>query len=110
LLHQLSHSAVSLIFVSPTLIPTLQETLRLGKAKGFSVDQSRVVLLCTKEAKAADPSVKDVGYRCIEEVWSDKEWVHDGLTEGEEGETCLMCYSSGTVSPNRPVNVRVIIE
>ena len=102
LLHQLSHSAVSLIFISPSLLPTLQETLRLGRTKGFSVPDTHVILLCTKAAKAADDSVKGLGYRCIEEIWADEEWVHEGIERGGEGETCLMCYSSGTVRPCFP--------
>jgi hypothetical protein len=75
----------------------LQETLRLGKVKGFEILPSRVILLCTKEAKMADVQVKDAGYSCIEEIWGDEEWVHEGVRPGEEKETCLMCYSSGTV-------------
>lgn len=58
---------------------------------------THVILLCTKTAKEADEQVKGSGYRCIEEIWAEDEWVHEGIGEGEDGETCLMCYSSGTV-------------
>ena len=70
---------------------------------------SRIILLCTRKAKDADAKVKDAGYRCIEEIRGEKEWLHEGLMrEGEEGETCLMCYSSGTVCLFRAVSPVVV--
>lgn len=84
---------MSLVFVDPGLVPTLIKTLELGKSQGFVIPDDRIVLLCQPGKKG-----KHAKYRCLEEVYGEKEYEVERFENGDEDETCVMCYSSGTVS------------
>lgn len=89
LLHQLTHSGVSLVFVGEDILPTLLKTLELGRVKGFTIPQERIILL-------SPPGSKNKQYKCVADLWTDPmEPVR--FENGDEHETAWLCYSSGTV-------------
>jgi len=94
-LHQLSHSGVSLIFTSATLLPNLYKAFELAKSqnKNFSIPKKDIILLETKAARHSD--LKD--YSCIDDLDA-KSMDPETFENGQEHETAIMCYSSGTVS------------
>jgi long-subunit acyl-CoA synthetase (AMP-forming) len=90
----MSDSTASLIFIQPQLMPTLDAALAKAKSSGskYTVDPSRIVLLCPKSAKPANST-----YQTIEELWSPSEQLPSyTLGPGEETNTAYLCYSSGT--------------
>ena len=95
-LHQLSHSGVSLIFTSSTLLPNLYKAFELASSSGknFSIPKKDIILLETRAAR--QPDLKD--YTCIDDLDA-KPMNPEVFENGQEHETAIMCYSSGTVSP-----------
>ncbi|WVQ85050.1 hypothetical protein IAT38_007214 [Cryptococcus sp. DSM 104549] len=92
LLHQLRDSTSQTVFVEPTLLPVLLQTIKLDPA--YTLPQERIILLCQKTAKP--DNLKQ--YLCTEDLWDlgkgvdgRMEWV-----EGDEQRTAYLCYSSGT--------------
>jgi long-subunit acyl-CoA synthetase (AMP-forming) len=94
-LHQLSHSGVTLIFTSATLLPNLQKAFELAKSQGkrFSVPDSHIVLL--EDRKNLPKPLQR--YTCISELGGEA-MDPERFENGQEHETAIMCYSSGTVS------------
>lgn len=93
-LHQLSHSGVSLIFTSSTLLPNLYKAFELAASSGkkFSIPKKDIILLETKVTRQSD--IKD--YTCIDDLDA-KPMDPETFENGQEHETAIMCYSSGTV-------------
>jgi long-subunit acyl-CoA synthetase (AMP-forming) len=97
LLHQMSDSTAKVIFVQPQLLPTLDAALKTAKSSGssYTLDSSRIILLCPKNAKPADSP-----YKTIEELWPTEKKAQRVrskiLAHGEESNTAYLCYSSGT--------------
>ena len=89
LLHQLKDSTAKVVFVDPTLVDNLTNALKLEGAPTIPV--SRIILLCQPSSRP--PSLKR--YQCIEELW-DEPIRHQSVSKGEEHETTVLCYSSGT--------------
>ena len=89
LLHQLKDGDAAVVFVDPTLVNNLQSALKLPGAPKVPTD--KIILLCQPGNRPKTLSK----YKCIEEIWSEPtEMV--ALKEGEEHETTVLCYSSGT--------------
>lgn len=96
LLHQLTDSTASLVFVDPALLPNLQKTLALPGAP--KLPKSRIVLLCPSSARPA--GFKD--YKCVQEVWAEPIEIQH-LKPGEEHNGAVLCYSSGTTGKAKGV-------
>jgi long-subunit acyl-CoA synthetase (AMP-forming) len=92
LLHHISHAQASLIFISPDLLPTLLQTLKLGQKQSYTLTTSRIILLSAVHSRPT--SLKQ--YKCISELWG-VEAVPEVFEDGQEHETAYLCYSSGTV-------------
>jgi acyl-CoA synthetase (AMP-forming)/AMP-acid ligase II len=88
LAHQVNNSGTQLVFLDPSLLPTL-DAARPLLTRAFP--HSRVVLLCTKENKPFPTP-----YKCVEELFGTvgKPARFDGATEARS--TAWLCYSSGT--------------
>jgi long-subunit acyl-CoA synthetase (AMP-forming) len=99
LLHQLTHSAASAIFISPQLLPVLREALELGRSKGYRLDDSRIILLCPPSSKGKDMR----RYKSVRQVWGSRRPA-ERFEDGHEQETAYLCYSSGTVRSNPFMN------
>ncbi|WVQ73380.1 hypothetical protein IAR50_002951 [Cryptococcus sp. DSM 104548] len=99
LLHQLRDSTSKAVLVQPDLIPILDKALKLDPA--FTVPDSRIILICTKEQKPA--SLRK--FKCTEDVREHGAGV-DGRhewQEGDEAKTAYLCYSSGTTGKAKGV-------
>lgn len=93
-LHQLSHSGVSLIFTTPALLPNLHQAFQLASSSSkFSVPKERIILLTGKASRPRQLA----DFACLEEV-AGTPMDPERFENGDEGETVIMCYSSGTVS------------
>jgi long-subunit acyl-CoA synthetase (AMP-forming) len=96
LLHQLTDSTASLVFVDPALLLNLQKTLALPGAP--KLPKSRIVLLCPPSARPAE--FKD--YKCVQEVWAEPIEIQH-VRPGEEHNGAVLCYSSGTTGKAKGV-------
>jgi long-subunit acyl-CoA synthetase (AMP-forming) len=77
------------VFVDPTLVNNLLSALKLKDAPRIPTD--RIILMCQVGNRPATLSQ----YKCIEEVWSEPTEMVP-LKKGEEHETTVLLYSSGT--------------
>lgn len=93
LLHQLTDSTTSFIFIQPELLPTLKAALERAKSSGskYSIAPDRIILLCAESAKPSD-----LPYKTIQQVWVDDKYRPQPLAKGKETNTAYLCYSSGT--------------
>jgi long-subunit acyl-CoA synthetase (AMP-forming) len=96
LLHQMSDSTASFIFIQPPLLHTLDAALATAKSSGseYTINKDRIILLCPKDSKPANSP-----YKSVEELWvKDNQSQIPPLTlaKGEESNTAYLCYSSGT--------------
>ncbi|WVQ85015.1 hypothetical protein IAT38_007179 [Cryptococcus sp. DSM 104549] len=92
ILHQLRDSTSSTIFVSPSLLPIIQEAISLDPA--YTIPQSRIILLSTISDRPAE--LKD--FQTVEDLVNSGKGV-DGRGKWEDGDeegTAYLCYSSGT--------------
>lgn len=98
-LHQLSHSGVSLVFTTPALLPNLRQAFKLASTStGFSVPDRNIVLLTPAKSRSKELA----SHPCLDDLLAEP-MDPERFENGDEHETAIMCYSSGTVSPlHRP--------
>ncbi|EIW70964.1 hypothetical protein TREMEDRAFT_42508 [Tremella mesenterica DSM 1558] len=97
LAHQLTDSLASLIFIQPSLLPTLYEALPL---LANPIPTDRIILLAPLPTTSyamthlTDPSTPPT-YKYISQLWSTPLEISP-LSPTEELSTAFLCYSSGT--------------
>lgn len=97
LLHQMKDSEAKFCFVQPSLVPVLEEALRLG-APDYTLQQNRIVLLCQYADKPEGSP-----YRTYQELW-DRQAKSRALSQrGADKQTAYLCYSSGTTGKAKGV-------
>lgn len=83
--HQLTNSSSTLVFISPALLPVLENTPSFK-----TLSRDRIILLAEQG---------QAGYKAVKDLYCAKGQHHEPerFENGQEHETAVLCYSSGTV-------------
>jgi acyl-CoA synthetase (AMP-forming)/AMP-acid ligase II len=88
LLHQLTDSNAKMIFIQPSLIPTLEAAL--ASSPEYKIPSTHIILLCAYSDKP-----KNTPYSSMDEIYGPQRRPRRFPADVEK-ETAYLCYSSGT--------------